>query len=123
MTIGEIIAIAGMTGSAGMLVGWGITWGKTKQTIVTLISSLDTMRMDMVSHHLDRRIHIDPDRDIKAESAFRESVTDSFGDLKESIRVLNSRCEKRGADCAVHFGKIESRIAAATGKTNGESGK
>lgn len=120
MTIIEVTAICGVTGSIGLILGWGITWGKTKQMLQSLVDGHEGLKKEFIEHRRDLRIHIDPDRDQKSASDFRSYLNDHFAELREQISRLDGRCEKRGTDCAGHFGVLERRIAAATGKSNGD---
>jgi hypothetical protein len=52
--------------------------------------------------------------------AANEKSLDKFADrIEEQINRIELRCESRLVGCQQHFGQIDKKIAAMTGKANG----
>lgn len=121
MTPVEMTSIVGaVAGMCGMLIGAGIRFGMDRHTLKTQGESHQSLKSEFVKHKDDKEIHIDPKRDDKLETIFRDGIHASLNDIKSQLVTLNMRCENRGAECVGHFGSLERKLAAATGKANGE---
>ena len=113
-------AFAAVAGIIGMILGLGVAWGMYKHSHKALADGHARLKSDYFSHKENRQIHIDPERDQAAEDAYRESVTNSLRKIESAIAQVNDRCLIRTKDCAGHFLAVEKKLAAATGKPNGE---
>ncbi len=52
--------------------------------------------------------------------AANEKTLDKFAErIEKQIDRIEERCENRLGSCQEHFGRIDKRIAAITGKANG----
>lgn len=120
MDTAALVALGTLGGTAaGALIGSGIAWGMLKKTVASLSESHGKLKAEFVYHKDDREIHLDPRRDEKAEKDFRTGLEAHFAEIKQSLGVLNTRCEARGGECNKHFANVELKLAAATGKVNG----
>jgi hypothetical protein len=114
-------AFAAVAGVIGMILGLGVAWGIFKHSHKVLADSHTRLKSDYFDHKENRQIHIDPERDQASEDAYRESVTLSLQKIEASTSQVNERCLRRAMDCGAHFVSIEKKLAAATGKPNGET--
>ena len=124
MTPAEWTTMVGVvTGICGVLVGAGFRVGIDRHTLRVQGESHIQLKEQFIKHKDDREIHIDPRRDDKAMQTLITNFNGHFEEIKSSLNALNIRCETRGGECIRHFATVERRIAAATGKANGDSDK
>jgi hypothetical protein len=115
-----IFMLTTIAGAGGLFVGWGIAWGTTRKTVTTLVSEVRIVKESIEKHHADRRIHVDPERDGQILEGLRDLIDENFAEIKATLKQVNTRCEARGMDCTKHFTGLEKKLAAYTGKSNGE---
>ena len=116
---GDVIVWIGGTGTVGVLVGWGVAWGMTRQTLKNLVESHGRLKSSFIEHQTNTTIHVDPIRDPKEMTELKQTIQSGFQSLNLSMGTVQERCSRRVQDCADHFSKLEKKIAAVTGQSNG----
>ena len=121
MTPAELVGIGSALGAlAATLVSYGVLYGRTKSTIESTTKSVLDLTGSVDKHHSNLEIHIDPKRDDKIIQAVVDSQESGFERMGKWLEKIDSRCEERGKTCSGHFLKIEKKVAAISGKGNGD---
>lgn len=106
--------------AAGMLIGFGAVWGASKASLNGLRKSHAALKDEFGKHRDNHRIHIDPDRDPAALNMMERTIMKRFDSQDTVLNTISQRCEARGRECGQHFTNLDLKIAAQTGKANGD---
>ena len=121
MTLIEWVTIGTAAGMmAGTLIGYGIVWGTKKTALNGLWKSHANLEVDVKAHHENLDKHIDPKRDALYFQTVLDSQNSGFSRVVIWLEKIDARREARGTTCAWHFLKIEKKVAAISGKGNGD---
>lgn len=119
----EAAAIYGGIGAAGAVIGWIVrgtrAWTGVEKDLQAIQKSHFNLKDKFIEHKDDRDIHVDPRRDSDSLLGLKEMITSNFSAMNIRLDRIDGRCEKRGEMCSEHFSRVEQRISAATGRTNG----
>jgi hypothetical protein len=103
-----------------MLIGFGVVWGASKASLNGLRKSHSTLKDEFIRHKDNTKIHIDPDRDPAALHIMEGTIMKRFDSQDTILNTISQRCEDRGKECGHRFSSLDLKIAAQTGKANGD---
>lgn len=113
---------AGVAGGTilGYLLNGARKWFQQESTVETLSGSHKKLKEEFIGHKDDHKIHLDPERDPAVIRELKETILDRFDRVDGRLDKIDNRCEARGKECTNHFTGLERKIAATTGKANGD---
>ncbi len=121
MTTAELI-VTSAGGGAILAYAIGVlrNYFRNETGLQTVSKSHNNLKTEFINHKDNRAIHLDPQRDAKAAGDLKDMIADGFDSVNGRLDKIDQRCEARGDKCSAHFTRVENKIAAMSGKVNGE---
>jgi len=97
---------------AGAVIGWiargAYSAGRLRSTVDQHAENIK----ELAAHAIDTEIHIVKGREDRVITTLHEAVNNGFQGVYRRLDNIDSRCERRLADCQQHFSRIDMKVAA-----------